>query len=161
PGGQARPRPGPGEAGRRGQGGASADDGRPQDDRPAHAPQGAGQAQAGGAQAGGAGDRGGEAEGLTDSLGLRAGDLSSGAPRPKRQGAERTVMPTRDADATASEAQVQQVERGAPLPRMTLGESIAHLAALAATGEDRTAGEREVARGLFLRLASLGWRAQG
>jgi len=63
------------------------------------------------------------------------------------------------ANTTATEAQVEQVERGASLPEMTLGESIAHLASLAATGEGRTDDEREAARRLLLRLASLGWRA--
>jgi len=60
---------------------------------------------------------------------------------------------------TACEALVEQVEGGAPLPEMTLAESIAHLTALAVTGDGRTPSEREVARGLVLRLASLGWQS--
>ena len=63
------------------------------------------------------------------------------------------------ADVTACEAQVAQIERGTPLPEMTLAQSIAHLTALAVAGEGRTPDERQVARALFLRLASLGWRA--
>jgi len=71
------------------------------------------------------------------------------------------VMPARtpNTNATASEAQVELVERGASLPEMTLGESIAHLTSLAASGEGRTDDERQTARRLLLRLASLGWRA--
>ena len=62
------------------------------------------------------------------------------------------------ADVTACEAQAGQLERGDPLPGMTLAESIAHLVCLAVAGGWRTDGERERAWGLFLRLASLGWR---
>jgi hypothetical protein len=43
---------------------------------------------------------------------------------------------------------------------MTLAESIAHLTSLAVLGDWLTPGERERARGLVLRLASLGWRAE-
>jgi hypothetical protein len=63
------------------------------------------------------------------------------------------------ADVMACEAQVEQVERGTPLPEMSLGESIAHLTLLAVAGDGRTLAEREVARALVLRLASLGWRS--
>jgi hypothetical protein len=62
------------------------------------------------------------------------------------------------ANAMVCESQVEQIERGTPLPEMTLDESIAHLASLAVAGDGRTVGEREIARGLLLRLASLGWQ---
>ena len=55
----------------------------------------------------------------------------------------------------ACEAQAEQIERGEPLPGMTLGESIAHLTALAVAGDDRTDDERRRALALVLRLASL------
>ena len=61
---------------------------------------------------------------------------------------------------TTCEAQVEQLERGIPLPEMTLAESIAHLTSLAITADWITPGDRERARGLVLRLASLGWRAE-
>ena len=63
------------------------------------------------------------------------------------------------ADLTAREEQVEQVERGIPLPEMTLAESIAHLISLSIAVDWRTLDDRERARGLFLRLASLGWRS--
>jgi hypothetical protein len=66
--------------------------------------------------------------------------------------------PRRGADVAACEAHAEQIERGEPLPGMTLPESVAHLACLAVAGGWRTPGERERAWVLFLRLASLGWR---
>jgi len=68
--------------------------------------------------------------------------------------------PSYGADLTTREAQVEQLERGVPLPQMTLAESIAHLTALALAGDWITPNDRERARGLVLRLASLGWRAE-
>jgi hypothetical protein len=61
---------------------------------------------------------------------------------------------------TTWEAQVEQLERGIPLAGMTLAESIADLTSLAIAGDWRTPVERERARGLVLRLASLGWQAE-
>jgi hypothetical protein len=68
-----------------------------------------------------------------------------------------TQHPGNGAAAAGCEAQVGQVEGGVPLPEMTLAESIAHLTSVAVAGNGRTPAEREVARGLVLRLASLGW----
>jgi hypothetical protein len=69
-------------------------------------------------------------------------------------------QPRRGAAAiTTCEAQVEQLERGIALAGMTLAESIAELTSLAVAGDWRTPGERERAWGLFLRLASLGWRS--
>jgi hypothetical protein len=57
------------------------------------------------------------------------------------------------------EAHVERLERGIPLPGMTLAGSIAELTSLALAGDLPTRGERERAWAIFLRLASLGWRA--
>jgi hypothetical protein len=84
-------------------------------------------------------------------------------PQAPAQGAGRVVMdrqqPGGVVDFTTCEAQVEQLERGVPLAGMTLAESIADLTSLAVAGDWRTPGERERARRLVLRLASLGWRA--
>jgi hypothetical protein len=69
-----------------------------------------------------------------------------------------TQHPGLGPDLTVCEAQVEQLERGAPLPEMTLAESIAHLTSLAVAGGWQTSDERQRARELLLRLASLGWR---
>jgi hypothetical protein len=61
-------------------------------------------------------------------------------------------------DVSACAAQVEQLERGVPLPSMTLAESIAHLISLTVVEDWRTLGERQRARELVLRLATLGWR---
>jgi len=61
-------------------------------------------------------------------------------------------------DVTAYEAQVDQLEGGAPLPEMTVAASIAHLVSLVVIGDWPTLAERERAQKLVLRLASLSWR---
>jgi hypothetical protein len=71
-------------------------------------------------------------------------------------------QPRREATAiTTCEAQVVQLERGIPLAGLTLAESIADLTSLAIAGDWQTPSVRDRAWGLVLRLASLGWQAEG